>query len=276
LSLNSQTGEINPNDSEIGTYLITNTIEASGTCPDANSTFLVTIIGTSIDFPAIPTVCESTGVFSLVATPTGGTFSGNGVVNTSNLDTSSALGSNNVTYTLVDANNCVNTASQTISVVTNAIVTFDALSSVCVYEEQFEITQVSPAGGTFSGNGMSSPTIFNPSIAGIGTHTIIYSVTQNGCTNSASQTIEVEACASINEQTFNFSVYPNPSNGMIVVKSNEVISVSIYSLDGRKIIDKQYITPQNQQIDCSNFAKGQYLMILSNENSSLIEKILIE
>jgi hypothetical protein len=51
----------------------------------------------------------------------------------------------------------------------------------------------SPSGGTFSGPGVSGST-FNPATAGVGNHRILYVVTNaNGCTDSATQTITVNA-----------------------------------------------------------------------------------
>jgi len=51
---------------------------------------------------------------------------------------------------------------------------------------------VTPQGGTFSGSGVNG-LIFNPAVAGVGTHKITYTFTDgNGCTNSASQDVVVE------------------------------------------------------------------------------------
>ena len=49
-----------------------------------------------------------------------------------------------------------------------------------------------PSGGTFSGTGVSNGQ-FCPSTAGIGTHTITYTYTQNGCTFTATTTVVVNA-----------------------------------------------------------------------------------
>jgi len=65
-----------------------------------------------------------------------------------------------------------------------------------------------PVGGIFSGAGVSGNT-FDPSVAGVGTHTITYSYTNNnGCTATGTATITVDAC--------NFSV-GNGINGPVNV-----------------------------------------------------------
>ncbi|MBY0426658.1 MAG: hypothetical protein K2Q22_13545, partial [Cytophagales bacterium] len=50
----------------------------------------------------------------------------------------------------------------------------------------------SPAGGTYSGTGVTGGNTFNPTTAGLGTHTITY--TYNGCSNTAINTITVATC----------------------------------------------------------------------------------
>ena len=54
----------------------------------------------------------------------------------------------------------------------------------------------SPAGGTFSGTGITDASngTFDPAVAGAGTHTITYTYTDgNGCTNSANTNVVVNA-----------------------------------------------------------------------------------
>lgn len=73
-------------------------------------------------------------------------------------------------------------------------VTFSSLSNVCYNDPAFNLSGGSPAGGTYSGPGVSNGT-FNPVVAGIGTHTLNYEYDGgNGCTGSATQTITVVNC----------------------------------------------------------------------------------
>jgi len=71
-------------------------------------------------------------------------------------------------------------------------VTFNPVGPFCANAAAVDLSSaVSPAGGTFSGPGISG-TMFDPAAAGAGTHTVTYSVTDaNNCTNSASQNIVV-------------------------------------------------------------------------------------
>ncbi|MBL0033384.1 MAG: hypothetical protein IPP27_14885 [Bacteroidetes bacterium] len=75
----------------------------------------------------------------------------------------------------------------------NAIptVTLSAFNPICQSASLLTLTGGSPAGGTYSGTGVSTGK-FNAATAGPGTHTITYSYTNgSGCTNTATSTIVV-------------------------------------------------------------------------------------
>ncbi len=59
--------------------------------------------------------------------------------------------------------------------------TCPANSAVCVNEAPFALTGATPAGGDYSGNGVSNG-VFNPATAGVGTHTITYTICGQSCT----------------------------------------------------------------------------------------------
>ncbi|MGZ3963141.1 MAG: beta strand repeat-containing protein, partial [Flavisolibacter sp.] len=70
------------------------------------------------------------------------------------------------------------------------------LADQCSSNTTYTLTGGSPGGGTYSGDGVTG-TNFNASIAGVGSHTITYSYTDaNGCTNTATNSINVTADAS--------------------------------------------------------------------------------
>jgi gliding motility-associated-like protein len=98
---------------------------------------------------------------------------------------------------------CVNRSTQTISVLGVPTITFPAVAAVCVNANPFQmsITQHGPTGNpgaVFTGNGVSSAGIFNPSIAGVGIQVIkcIYT-SANGCADTLSQTVTVEPVATV-------------------------------------------------------------------------------
>ena len=101
----------------------------------------------------------------------------------------------NYIITVTDFKGCVNSDTVTVTVnqLPNAAIT--PVSSICVIEPALTLSAAT-TGGTWTGNGITSTTngTFNPTTAGIGTHTITYSVTDNnGCSNSSTTTITVVA-----------------------------------------------------------------------------------
>lgn len=107
------------------------------------------------------------------------------------------------TYTLsvTDINSCIMTETFSVNDNGGPVVTFNTtFADMCSNENAITLTGGSPAGGIYSGQGVNSG-IFDPSLAGAGTHTIIYSLTQSGCTSAVTQTITVFQAPSVNFTT---------------------------------------------------------------------------
>lgn len=99
------------------------------------------------------------------------------------------------------------------------VVTLAQQSSVCLSWPAFALTGGLPLGGTYSGSSVLGG-LFTPSIAGIGNHSVIYTyVDPNGCANSASQMLYVDACTGISDQNpEGIQVYPNPNEGSFTLE----------------------------------------------------------
>ncbi|MFT6921014.1 MAG: hypothetical protein ACJA1C_000008 [Crocinitomicaceae bacterium] len=73
-------------------------------------------------------------------------------------------------------------------------VTLAAMANVCQTDPSFTLAGGSPLGGTYAGPGVAGG-VFDPAVAGLGTHTISYSFTDgNGCSGLAVETITVDNC----------------------------------------------------------------------------------
>lgn len=107
----------------------------------------------------------------------------------------STAGTYTVSLTATNANGS-NTTTQSYVVNTNPTVTQGALAAVCTTSSPVTLSGGSPAGGTYSGNGVSGA-IFDPSVAGAGSETITYTYTQGGCSGTATTAITVNASPSI-------------------------------------------------------------------------------
>ncbi|MEX0812806.1 MAG: PKD domain-containing protein [Chitinophagales bacterium] len=150
--------------------------------------------GTSIVFNPDPgPYCiDDSNPVALNATPTGGTYSGPGVSGTDFIPSNANIGTNTITYTYDDGSGCVDDESVDIEVVDLPTVSFSGLNGpYCADDASAVALTGQPAGGTFSGPGISG-TDFIPEDAGTGNHTISYEFTDgNGCSNTEDNTVEV-------------------------------------------------------------------------------------
>ncbi len=81
-----------------------------------------------------------------------------------------------------------------------------------------------------------------------------------------------------NSNTRGINIYPNPAIHIFNVVSNtqSINKVTIYSLEGRTILERDNIDNSNVQIDVANIRAGIYMMHITQENGeSYTEKIII-
>jgi PKD repeat protein len=169
------------------------------TCSDFNA-YTVSLVAGEVQIAQIADVCDSNPAFDLFAIPSGGVWSGTGIVDAANgtFDPAvSGLGTFTVTYTATD-NGCAGTATTEVTVVPAPPADFVGLASnYCVTAEPAALVGI-PAGGTFfinSPNGVGMfGNLFDPSTVAPGTYEISYSVSiEGGCLATTSQTVEVIA-----------------------------------------------------------------------------------
>jgi gliding motility-associated-like protein len=87
--------------------------------------------------------------------------------------------------------NATFTVSYNVTIIPN-VTSIQAIPDICISEPPFALTQGNPAGGVYSGPGVSAG-VFDPAAAGPGVHTIEYFYQNNqGCSGSAFTTISVE------------------------------------------------------------------------------------
>lgn len=95
-----------------------------------------------------------------------------------------------------------------------------------------------------------------------------------GCEGEA--TITVNFTNTINAENSNFSIYPNPSNGLITVHANENGIVSIYSVTGEIILTHTISNNQNLNLDLTEVPTGIYFVELKVNNQIKTQKLIIK
>ncbi|MBK6522360.1 MAG: T9SS type A sorting domain-containing protein [Sphingobacteriaceae bacterium] len=107
-----------------------------------------------------------------------------------------------------------------------------------------------------------------------------YTNPTNGCVNSATATILVVNCTSINEENAfvkNISIYPNPTKGHIVVETNSDMDKTITILDARgRIIRNETSKQRTLQYSIADEANGIYFIKISSSLGSREFKLVKE
>ena len=128
-----------------------------------------------------------------IASPTGGTYFGQGVIGSVFNPSNAGIGTHEIIY-IYGQGSCFST--DTIAITVNPLPVIDLstnIDGICVSESMLSLS-ATPAGGIWTGSGgaVISGNIFNPNASGIGNYNLDYTFTDsNGCSNTATWTVEV-------------------------------------------------------------------------------------
>jgi hypothetical protein len=202
--------------------------------------------------------------------------------------TNSMSGTYQVSCNVISNATCAQPASVTsnsITVTVNSypVISLSAVPSViCVSDIAFGLTG-SPVSGTFSGTGVTSGNIFTPSVAGVGTKTITYTVTQTGCTSVSTKAIVVNECAErhrILGQQQAIKVQGNPNTGTFNILVNSdlftKLDISVFSSLGQKIKTKQETGLHYGsviQMNITEHPAGVYQLFIYNNENGKVSKV---
>jgi len=139
-----------------------------------------------------------------------------------------------------------------------------------------------PSGGEYSGPGVSEGS-FYPALAGVGTHVVNYSYTDEfGCSNQAQQTIIVEPFVGVDNliREDELRIYPNPNSGTfyIEMKAHEIATLSCYDALGQLVFE--YSIPSKREsdkieINMAEQSEGVYYLKLSFTDKLLVQRFLM-
>ncbi len=191
---NPTNGTFNPSVAGTGTHIITYTVGA-GLCSDSDQITIIVNQTPIINITSPGDFCSNYQATYLSATPPGGIWTGAGITDATNglfNPSVAGAGTHTITYTVVGAGNCVNSDNITITVKPTPVINITSKQDFCFTDTPVNLS-ATPAGGTWSGTGITNPTngTFDPASANIGANEILYLVTQNGCSEVESFTINV-------------------------------------------------------------------------------------
>jgi Zn-dependent metalloprotease len=278
--INSSTGEFDPITAGVGPHSVTYTI--SGSCGDTDVQTVNVNLQQDATINAAGPFCNNDGIINLTSLEPGGTWSGNGIIDAVN-GTFDPLASGNGFHTIcyVLSGVCGDSTSEEIIVNPPPAVTLSANDTLCVDDNAITMVGTGVGTGTYSGPGVSGNN-FDPAVAGIGDHTVYYTVTNfYNCTAQDSVTIHVASCLGVDDKLNHvLNIYPNPSEGIFNIQvkgSSSYESVmEIFDASGR-VVYTQNIPARFGKITLStpNLSSGMYTLRLRNSRHVESHKIIV-
>ncbi|MFN8207388.1 MAG: T9SS type A sorting domain-containing protein [Bacteroidales bacterium] len=187
-----QSGFFHPASLITGSYPLTYTYTDPSGCLSSLTKNILVRETTPTSIGNISDACINDDPILLVSgSPTGGFYEGSGVTGGLLYPILAGAGSHFVNYIFTDSNGCTDTAQTSILVKNVTPAVLNVFQDVCLNHSSFPLSGGSPAGGEYSGPGVSGNE-FNPSLAGAGQHSIFYTYTNlEGCESYTSKKIRV-------------------------------------------------------------------------------------
>ncbi|MFN0031736.1 MAG: T9SS type A sorting domain-containing protein [Flavobacteriales bacterium] len=176
----------------------------------------------------------------------------------------------NITLQGTDEWGCSGTTSFTLVVNELPIIAFQLSEDLICDNGAVLLLEASPAGGTFSGNGVEGNQ-FLPEALPPDEHIITYTYTDvNDCIVAAQDTITVDDCSLVDEGTVDlgFMPYPNPTHDNLHIPTTENVVVNqVILVDSRGRVVKHFDTnAMTSIIDVRDLSSGLYLIVVITEN----------
>jgi hypothetical protein len=150
------------------------------------------------------------------------------------------------------------------------------VAPVCTNTPAFTLPAGSPAGGTYSGVGVVSGNMFDPTVTGAGNFDVVYTAPGTTCAGSGVTTIHVDICAGIDESDLQntVTVYPNPFTDNATVSIGKSVTLSnaeirIYDIVGKEVRIISDIQSHQLTIDRKGLSDGMYFYKLINKGQEV-------
>ena len=153
-------------------------------------------------------------------------------------------------------------------------------ATICEDAGNYTFTEGIPAGGIYSGDGVTGD-VFDPLEAGIGTHFISYTYTDDlGCSATATDEIEVTVCQGIDDVNSENEIilFPNPAQTEITIELHDLSNVEnliITDLAGRIVFSDQPENLNSLHYNISFLPSGNYLVEINNADQFIRKQLII-
>lgn len=141
----------------------------------------------------------------------------------------------------------------------------DPSTWLCLSDPAIVLT-VTSLGGSFSGAGISNG-LFDPAVAGLGTHTISYNYATAECSITSTIEITVDECLSIASTSSTSTVqdFPNPANENVTIKGlNTPCDLRLFNHQGQ-LVWAAKSTQSSYVLPLSSFAADMYVLNIQSQ-----------
>lgn len=210
----------------VGTHMITYFYTNSENCTTSDTQLVKVFSNTNVSWNFSISACENSDSIAMQeGTPKGGTFEGAFVTSNGYFHPKKAgSGTHQISYKFVDANGCSNKVSSTAVLGDTTALTVKGLNLFCPNSSSVNLSNVSPAGGSYSGPGVAS-NVFDPRQVSIGKYELTYTYdNSSNCTSKAIFEVEVVKTDSVSVDITTYSCIYDPPVKVKIYPFGGVIS----------------------------------------------------
>lgn len=258
-----------------GTFPLTYTFKDENGCTNsATSSITVNPQPTAVISGVNANYCLSAQTITPTLSPAGGVLSGPGVTNNTFNILTAGVGTHTLKYVVTTPAGCSDSTTVTVTISGGTPPTFTIQPQICLHAPAIQMNG-SPTGGTYVVDGTTiTGDMFDPSVYGVGNHTITYNTTDPlhpECLAQASASIEVIDGGAITSNIpdffcfgdVDFNVVMTPAGGQLTgtLVSGDNLTIST-AASGSYSVDYQYTSPDGCQSNYTkSFTVGQNIKI---------------
>lgn len=174
--------------------------------------------------------------------------------------------------------NCTSTASVSVGVFPNPTITAVASRTAMCKGEKNILTAGGAISYVWSNSAATSTIQLSPTSAS----TLNYTVTgtdNNGCTNTATLSVKVNACTALNEYkngtNLEFHIYPNPNTGEFTIQSDQDFNLTLVNELGQVIKTFSLSELNSHKQNISGLSAGVYFITGEKDTYKVNQKIVV-
>ncbi|MFT3886127.1 MAG: T9SS type A sorting domain-containing protein [Flavobacteriales bacterium] len=156
----------------------------------------------------------------------------------------------------------------------------EELGTICLGDGPQLLGGGTPAGGTYSGPGVSDGRI-DPAVAGLGAHTITYRFNDGTCTGYAQAVVVVDICAGIAQgdaSATRITVAPNPNDGTFTLHVGHGFSVgtvTLWGALGERVGAPRRLVPGEDRVSYAGLAPGIYTLRIEADGRVQARRVVV-